>query len=390
MGVLRIERKAPTTITAKVTGVAWRSFDIQLFVYAGLLATLGLTMAYSNSTGAPGASADALQAGTTFARGVMWAVIAFAAFAAFAAFDYTWLRSFAWPLYLANLGLLVATLVLGAGDAGATSARWISILGFQFQFSELAKIFMILVLARYLGDRERKLDTLSSILGACLIVGPPWVLVMLQPDLGTSLCLLAILVGILFMAGASLRWMGVIAAGALVSLPIILSMLREYQVRRLTCFWDPSVDPLGECFQQLAAQKVVSTGGLIGAGISKGVDDSSNLLPVQTTDMVFAKLAQELGFVGSVVVFLLFAALLWRVMTIAWRSREPFGLLVGCGLASVILFQLLENVGMVLGVMPVTGIPLPFITHGGASLVSVGIGLGIMESIAMRQQRAEW
>ena len=388
MGVLRVERATPTGLTAKVTGVAWRSFDLQLFVYAGLLATLGLTMAYSNSAG--GTATEALQGGTTFVRGVMWAVIALAAFGAAMFFDYTLLRSFAWPLYLVNLGLLAATLVLGSSDDVA-SARWISILGFQFQFSELAKVIMVLVLARYLGESDRKLDSLSAILGACLIMGPPWVLVMLQPDLGTSLCLLAILVGMLFLAGASLRWLTVLGVAVLAAMPLIWNfVLHDYQRQRLSCFIDPSIDPRGACFQQLASQQVVSSGGLLGAGITNGVDDSSNLLPVQTTDMVFAKLAQELGFVGSIVVFVLFAALLWRIMTIAWRSREPFGMLVACGVASVVLFQLLENVGMVLGVMPVTGIPLPFITHGGASLVSIGLALGIVESIAMRQQRAAW
>jgi rod shape determining protein RodA len=387
MGVLRVERAAPTGIAAKVGGIAWRSFDLQLFVYAGLLATLGLTMAYSNSSTA---GADVTQAGTTFVRGLMWAVIALAAFAAATFFDYTWLRSFAWPLYLVNLALLAATLVLGSTDEVA-SARWISVLGFQFQFSELAKVLMILVLARYLGDREQRLDSFSAILGACLIVVPPLVLVVLQPDLGTSLCLIAILGGMLFMSGASLLRLGILAVAGIAALPLIWTYgLHDYQRERLTSFIDPSADPLGAGFQQLAAQKVVSSGGLLGAGLTNGVDDKTNLLPVQTTDFVFAKLAQELGFVGCAVVFLLFAALLWRIVTIAWRSRDPFGLLVGCGVASMVLFQIAENVGMVLGVMPVAGIPLPFITHGGASLVSVGIGLGIMESVALRQQRAEW
>ena len=166
--------------------------------------------------------------------------------------------------------------------------------------------------------------------------------------------------------------------------------IHDYQLQRLLCFIDPSIDPRGACFQQLASQQVVSNGGFLGVGVAGGVADATNMLPVQTTDMVFAKLAQELGFVGSLVVFLLFAALLWRILSVAWRSRDPFGMLIACGVASVILFQLAENVGMVLGVAPITGIPLPFITHGGASLVSIGLALGIVESVSMRQQRAEW
>jgi rod shape determining protein RodA len=374
-------------LAARVGGVAWRDFDVQLFVYAVLLATLGLTMAYSNTAAQLGG--DVTQGGTTFVRGVVWAVVALVAFAAATAFDYTWLKAFSWPIYLVNLGLLVASLALGSSDA--VSARWVSIFGLQFQFSEIAKILMIVVLARYLADNDRRLDSLAGIVGACLIVIPPWVLVLLQPDLGTSLVFIAVLVGMLFMGGASLRWLGALAAATLAALPLIWTyVLHDYQRERLTSFLDPAKDPLGAGFQLLTAQRAVSDGGLLGAGLTNGAQSQSNLLPVQATDFVFAVLAEELGFIGCIVVFLLFAALLWRILAIAWRSRDPFGLMVGAGVASMILFQIVVNVGMVLGVMPITGIPLPFITHGGASLVSIAIGLGILESIAMRQQRAEW
>jgi rod shape determining protein RodA len=387
MGVLRVERDAPTGIAARVGGVAWRSFDVQLLVYAVLLATLGLTMAYSNTAAQLGTQDP--QGGTTFARGLTWAVVALLAFAAATAFDYTWLKAFSWPIYLVNLALLVASLVLGSSDA--VSARWVLIFGLQFQFSEIAKIVMIVVLARYLADRERHLDSLPAIVGACLIVIPPWVLVLLQPDLGTSLVFIAVLVGMLFMAGASLRWLGALGAAAFAALPLVWTyVLHDYQRERLTSFLDPAKDPLGAGFQLLTAQRAVGAGGLLGAGLTNGPQSQAHVLPVQATDFVFAVLAEELGFVGCVVVFLLFAALLWRILTIAWRARDPFGLMVGAGVASMILFQIVVNVGMVLGIMPITGIPLPFITHGGASLVSIAIGLGILQSIAMRQQRAEW
>jgi len=386
MRVLRVERSAPSGLAAKASGVAWRDYDIQLTVYAVLLAAIGLAMAYSNTTAQPG---GALDAGTTFARGLVWAGLALVVYAASTVFDYRWLRTLTWPIYVANLGLLVATLLVG--DADTASSRWISVLGFQFQFSELAKVLMIIVLARYLADRERKLDSLTSILGACLIVGPPWILVMLQPDLGTSLVFVAILGGMLFMAGASLRWLGALAAAGLAALPLVWTyVLHDYQRERLTSFLDPGRDPLGAGFQLLTAQKAVASGKFLGAGLTNGPQSQSDLLPVQTTDFVFAILAEELGFVGCVVVLLLFSALIWRALAIAWRSRDPFGLMVGTGIASMILFQLTVNIGMVLGIMPITGIPLPFITHGGSSLISMAIGLGILQGIAIRQQRAEW
>ncbi len=386
MGVLRVERAAASGIAAKASGLAWRDYDVQLTVYAVLLAAIGLAMAYSNTTAQLG---EALVAGATFTRGLVWAGIAVAIFAVATAFDYRWLRTLTWPIYAMNLGLLGLTLALG--DSDAASARWISVLGFQFQFSEIAKILMILVLARYLADHERRIDSLASILGACLLVAPAWILVLLQPDLGTSLVFIAIVGGMLFMAGASLRWLGALAAAGLAIMPLVWAyVLHDYQRERLTSFLDPGRDPLGAGFQLLTAQQAVSSGGLLGSGLTNGAQNRADLLPVQTTDFVFAILAEELGFIGCVVVFLLFAALIWRVLAIAWRSRDPFGLMVGAGIASMVLFQLTVNVGMVLGIMPITGIPLPFITHGGSSLVSLAVGLGILQSIAIRQRRAEW
>ena len=157
MGVLRVERSASTGLAAKASGVAWRDYDIQLTVYAVLLAAIGLAMAYSHTTAQLG---EAMVAGATFTRGLVWAGLALVVYALATAFDYRWLRTLTWPIYVVNLLLLAATLVLG--DSDAASSRWIGVLGFQFQFSELAKILMILVLARYLADRERKLDSLRA------------------------------------------------------------------------------------------------------------------------------------------------------------------------------------------------------------------------------------
>jgi rod shape determining protein RodA len=311
------------------------------------------------------------------------------AFVLATAFDYQWLKTLAWPLYAAQLGLLVVTLAIGTGVGGAS--RWVSIFGLQFQFSELAKILMIVTLANYLSARRGRMDSLVSILGACALAGPPLVLVLLQPDLGTSLVFAAIVVGMLFMSGASLRWLGAMALAVLAALPFAWTyVLHDYQKARLTSFLDPLSDLRGAGYQLYQSQIAVGSGGWFGKGLTNSTQNQLDFLPVQTTDFVFAILAEELGFVGCVVVFLLFAALIWRVLAIAWRSRDPFGLMAGVGIASMILFQLTVNVGMVLGIMPITGIPLPFITHGGSSLISMAMGLGILQGIAIRQQRAEW
>jgi rod shape determining protein RodA len=214
---------------------------------------------------------------------------------------------------------------------------------------------------------------------------------MLQPDLGTSLVFGAILAGMLWMSGASLRWLAILAAGAVAMVPIAWTyLLRDYQKERLTAFLDSNPDIQGAGYQLYQAQIAVGSGGLVGKGLTNGTQTQGNFLPVQATDFVFATLAEELGFIGAVVLFGLFILLLWRVLVAGWRSRDPFGTLFAAGVASMVIFQLVVNVGMVLGVMPITGIPLPFVTHGGASLVSVAAGLGILQSINIRQTRAAW
>jgi rod shape determining protein RodA len=386
MGVIRAQPVRMTDWAAKSMGTAWRAFDLQLATYAALLAATGLVMAYTNSVES---GRTVLEAGTTFTRGLMWAGIAVFAFLIATAFDYRWLKTLAWPVYLLQLGLLVLTLAIGDGVGG--SARWVSIGPLTFQFSELGKILMIIVLANYLAAHQGRLDSFPTILGACLLVGPPLALVMLQPDLGTSLCFGAILAGMLWMSGASLRWLSVLATGVIAMIPVAWTyVLRDYQKERLTAFLSADKDIQGAGYQLHQAQIAIGSGGVVGKGLTNGSQSQGDFLPVQTTDFVFAILAEELGFIGAIVLFSLFALLIWRLLVSGWRARDPFGTMVAAGIASVILFQLVVNVGMVMGIMPITGIPLPFVTHGGASLVSFAVGLGIVQSINIRQGRAEW
>ncbi len=214
---------------------------------------------------------------------------------------------------------------------------------------------------------------------------------MLQPDLGTSLVFAAILAGMLWMSGASMKWLAVLAAGVIAMVPIAWTyILRDYQKERLTSFLNPNPDVTDSGYQLYQSQIAVGSGGWFGRGLTNGTQTQGDFLPVQSTDFVFSVLAEELGFIGAMVLFVLFVLLLWRVLVAGWRSRDPFGSLFASGIAAMVLFQLFVNVGMVMGIMPITGIPLPFVTHGGASLVSIAIGLGILQSINIRQTRAEW
>jgi len=214
---------------------------------------------------------------------------------------------------------------------------------------------------------------------------------MLQPDLGTSLVLIAILAGMLFMSGASLRWLFGLVGAVVAAIPVIWNyVLLDYQKQRLTSFLNPASDTQGAGYQLKQSVIAVGSGGPFGKGLTNGTQNQGSLLPVQESDFVAAIYLEELGFLGALLLLVLFAALLWRILVGGWRSKDPFGTMFAAGLASMILFQLVVNLGMVVGIMPITGIPLPFVSHGGASLISLAVGLGILQSINIRQTRAEW
>lgn len=376
MTAMRVERAPSGSYVARPESGSWHSFDLQLAFFALALAVIGVLMAWTNSTiGGP------LAADSTFTRGLMWFALAIIAFTLASAFDYRWLRTFAWLVYLVNIGLLLLTMAVGIEINGAQ--RWVAVGGFTFQFSEISKVLMIAVLAAYLTGRQERINSLSTLVGAALLTAPPFVLIMIQPDLGTALVLVAIMVGALFLSGASLRWMLLSAAALVAALPVVWTLLISYQKLRVLSFLDPAADPSGAGFQVAQAQIAVGSGGLFGKGLTAGA--ASGLLPVQSTDFAFAVLLEELGFIGGLVVFMLFIGLIWRVLVIGWRSGNIFGVAFAGGTAAMLIFQTLVNAGMVAGMMPVTGIPLPFITHGGASLVSTAIALGLLQSISMHR-----
>jgi rod shape determining protein RodA len=379
MSTIRLEPARVGTLTAREGEGRWYGFDLQLAIFALSLIVIGLLMAFTNSAD------DPFRPGSIFTRSLIWLALAATVFVATAAADHHWLRTFAWPIYGASIALLVITLVLGSGVGGVH--RWVSIFGLQFQFSEVTKVLLAVVLAHYLATRAHDIGSFRTLFGAGLIVGPLLGLVLIQPDLGTSLVFGAIMLGSLFLAGGSLRWLAVLVLGIVAMIPVAWEfVLRDYQKQRLVSFLDPAADPLGAGYQLQQSQITVGSGGLLGRGLTNSLAGQN--LPVGSTDFVFAHVSEQLGFLGGIVVLALFALLIWRVLYVGWRSGDIFTQAFSGGLAAMLLFQLIINVGMVLGVMPITGIPLPFVTYGGASLLSAALGLGILESLAMSRSRS--
>ena len=360
----------------------WRYFDLQMLLYVLLLIIVGIVMGYSAAFNTDaGAAAGMSQTVKT----VIWATIGITLFFVASSVDYHWLRTLAAPIYAVVLGLLTLTMLIGTNLFGAQMS--VTVAGLDFQFSEVSKVLMICVLAAYLAGRRERIGRLGTILVAGALMALPTFLVFRQPDLGTALVFVGILVGMLFLSGASLGWMGLFAAAVIGAAPLAVSMLHEYQRQRLFCFLDPYADPQGACYQLVQALNAVGSGGWFGRGLTVGGEGQRGYIPVQSTDFIFTVVAEDLGFVGGMIVLTLFGLLVWRILLIGWQAQDAFGMMIAVGLASMIVFQLLVNVGMVIGIMPVTGIPLPFVTYGGSSLISLMFGMGILQSIRMRSHK---
>lgn len=359
----------------------WRDFDWQLVLYAGLVLgfglVLGISAAWNDGPAPPGVVPQTVKT-------VAWSILGFGLMVGAASVDYRWLRTFAIPIYFLTLGLLVVNLLVGREVFGAHLS--VTIAGLDFQFSEIAKVLMVVVLAAFLAGRAERVGRLSTILGAGLLTALPTALVLRQPDLGTALVFVAILGGMLFIAGASIGWMALLGGIAVAVAPIAFGRLADYQQARLLCFLDPMADPQGACYQLVQSLNAVGSGGLLGQGLTAGHANQLGFLPVQTTDFIFTVAAEELGLVGSLALLALYGLLIWRICLIGWGARDALGRLVVMGVATMLLFQVVVNVGMVIGLLPVTGIPLPLVTYGGSSTVSLLFAMGIVQSVRMQSR----
>jgi rod shape determining protein RodA len=303
-----------------------------------------------------------------------------------AAVDYRLLESFAYPLYGIFLAFLAVIAVIGTVAGGAQ--RWLKLGEFFLQPSELTKIAVILALAHYLAKREERMDSFLTPLGALLLLAPAVVLIYLQPSLGTALSVVVIGGVMLVMGGLRLRHALVLGAvaigGAILTWQFVL---QDYMRNRVQMFLNPSQASAGDLYNVEQAIIGIGSGGWLGRGLFRGSQSQLHFLRVRHSDFIFSVTAEELGFVGAVILLLLFALLLFRLVYIAGRARDTFGMLIVVGVTTAILFQLVINVGMNLNIMPVAGIPLPFISYGGSSLWTMLIGIGLAESVMLRHKK---
>jgi rod shape determining protein RodA len=251
----------------------------------------------------------------------------------------------------------------------------------------VAKVALIVMLAAFLSELRSQDRTLEDVYRATVIAAVPGALVFLQPDLGTSIVLAAILLGVLIVAGVRVRHLGVLALTATVLMfgAFQLHVVKDYQVARLTAWLDSESDPNGANYNRQQSEIAIGSGGLTGRGYLKGPQTNLDFVPEQHTDFIFTVIGEEFGFAGSMVVLFLFGVLIWRAFRIALMSKDLFGTYLAAGIGSMFAIQMFVNVGMTLGIMPITGIPLPFVSYGGSSLLTNGIAIGILLNVHMRR-----
>ena len=303
-------------------------------------------------------------------------------------FDYKMLQGYGNKLYIFNLIMLLAVMLVGQSALGAQ--RWISIGPISIQPSEFSKLIMIVSLATMLEEKVGKLNTLQDLLPVAAYVGLPFLLVLKQPDLGTSLVFMAIFLGMVFVCGINLRLLGGIFAAGVAMLPLLWHVLKDYQKMRIMVFMDPNVDPLGSGYHIIQSKIAIGSGMLFGKGLFEGTQSQLDFLPENHTDFIFAVVGEELGFIGVVFLLLLYLVVLWRGIQIAKDASDIFGRLLAVGITSMLAFHVLVNVGMTLGIMPVTGIPLPLMSYGVSSLTTNIMAVAILLNIQLRKKKLEF
>lgn len=360
-----------------------RHIDVALLVSAAGLSLCGLLMVYS----ATHRSLEQFDQdpGLYLKKQVVFFVVGILAMLVAASVDYRVAKLYAPLFYVFGVVLLLLVQTpLGTTTAGAQ--RWFEFRGFQLTPSLFMRLALVVMLAAYLSEIKGDL-TLRHVIRATTLALVPMVLVFIQPDIGTTIILAVILVGVLVVAGTRARHLGVLAlvAAAAILGAFQMNIVKDYQVQRLTSFFQSSGDEQTANYNRTQAEIAIGAGSLTGRGYLQGTQTNLDFVPEQHTDFIFTVIGEELGFIGSIFVLGLFALLLWRALRIAVLAKDPFGTLLATGVAAMIAIQMFVNVGMTVGIMPITGIPLPFISYGGSALIADLIGVGLLLNVHMRR-----
>jgi len=321
-----------------------------------------------------------------YAKQVAWILVGVVAFLVALAIDYHTLARHAYLLYGLMLVLLALVLIMGRASRGAQ--RWFALGPFAFQPSEIAKVVLVLVLAKYFADAHRG-GWVQRVIVPGLLTIPGLLLILKQPDLGTAMSFTFIYLSMVLVAGLHAKALGLGVLFTSMLFPFIWEVfwmsLHDYQRDRILTYWDPTSDPAGKGYHALQSQIAIGSGGLFGKGLDEATQSRLKFLPEGHTDFVFAVFAEQWGFIGVLVLFALFAALILLAAEIAFKAKDPLGLLLAGGILSMLGFCLTVNVGMTMGIFPIVGIPLPLMSYGGTTTVTTMAALGLLLNVKRRR-----
>ncbi len=361
----------------------WRHLDLTLLLSTLGIAAIGVLMVYS-STRQKQESAGLDPAFFLKRQGVYF-LLGLVALAIVGLVDYRRIRDFTPILYGgAVVALLLVISPIGTSRRGTQA--WFQIGSFQFQPSEVSKVVLIVALAAVLAGARGSLGT-PGLLTALGVAFVPMALIYVQPDLGTNMVFAAVVIAVLLVAGARPRHIAVLTLLGITAIALVvqLGMLQDYQRDRLTAFLDPQADTQRSSYNLRQSQIAIAAGGLAGRGLFEGTQTNLSFVPEQHTDFIFTAVGEELGLVGGVTLLGLFGVMVWRIWRAAVLARDQFGRLVCVGVLAMLVFQIFENVGMTMGITPITGIPLPFMSYGGSAMIASFVGIGLVLNVHMRR-----
>jgi len=357
--------------------------DVILFLAMVVLSALGVLMVYSASRGR--LEARGLDPTGEMVDQAIFAAVGLVLFFVASFIDYREWRNVTPFIYIATLTALGVVFLF---DPVANAQRWIPLGSYQLQPAEFAKAAMILVLASVLVPAKEEGMSWRRLTQTLVIVAIPAVLIYLEPDLGTMLVFAFITLVMLFIGGTTFRQLTVLMAAAGAGILAIwkLEVLKDYQIERLQSVFNPSAaDPLGAAYNRIQSEIAIGSGGFFGKGLFLGTQTNLDFVPAQTTDFIFTAVGEQLGFVGGALVLLVYAVIMWRLVVIGVNARDRYGVLVVAGIAAMFAFHIYVNIGMTVGIAPVTGLPLPFMSAGGSTFVTMAISLGVANSVWLRR-----
>jgi len=368
----------------------WRDIDWVLLIAAIALTTLGSVLVWSASR-ADLASENDPQ--SYLKRHLINVALALALGYIASRLNYRWLRAYTPILYGLSLVLLVMPFIPGVGVTIAGARAWIDVPGgFTLQPSEFMKIAVILMMSVLLSEKVdiESEPSARDVLLALAVAAVPIGIILIQNDTGTVLILGSVAVSIIAVSGVRTRWLVGLIGGSVMGILIAvqLGLLKEYQVARLTSFISPDSDIGATAYNANQARIAIGGGGWSGAGLFEGPQTQGKFVPVNESDFIFTVSGEELGFIGSFLLIALLGIILWRAAVIAWKADDRYGRLVATGVLAWLAFQMFENIGMTLGIMPITGIPLPFVSAGGTSMMAVWIAIGLLQTVRLHEARA--